>query len=125
MAAQAPERTVVVVDDEPGVLRFVAFALRSRGYQVLEAAGAAEALLVSQKHSGPVHLLLTDVVMPGTDGLSLWQSLKILRPEAKVLFMSGHAGDGLQIDSLLVRKPFSVTDLLRKVEETVRQPGGC
>ncbi len=114
---QSRGRTVLVVDDDPGVVRFVAFVLRRNGFQVLEADGAAEALDIARRHNSPIDLLLTDVVMPEVDGPSLWRSLNRLRPEAKVLFMSGHPGNESGLGSPFLRKPFVIHGLLQEIEQ--------
>lgn len=80
--------TVLVTDDEPTVRRCVAEALRESGYRVLEADGGAEALAVAEAYAGPIHLLLTDVGMPGIRGPELASRLRARRPETRVLFMS-------------------------------------
>ncbi len=121
MPRQSSVRTILGVDDEPGVLRFVAFVLRRNGFHVLEAGGAAEALNIAREHSGPLDLLLSDVVMPEVDGPSLWRSLNRLRPEAKVLFMSGHSGTDPGLGSSLLRKPFAAPGLLQRVKQAIRQ----
>ncbi len=116
-------QTIVLVDDEPGVLRFVALVLRGRGYRVLQAGGAAEALQLAQEHASPIHLLLTDVMMPGADGPALWESFSHVHPEARVLFMSGLVRDNWKFNSFFLRKPFAVHDLIEKVERVIGAGG--
>jgi two-component system cell cycle sensor histidine kinase/response regulator CckA len=99
--------------------------LRRSGYTVLEARDGEEALALSERHAGPIHLLLTDVVMPRLGGGRLARRLSHLRPDARVLFMSGFADSTLvrhevingDIDCLL--KPFTPEALARKVRETL------
>ena len=82
--------TVLLVEDEPGVRRLVNETLRLHGYTVLEARHGIEALLTGAKHAGPIHLLLTDVVMPQMSGPEVAEKLATVRPEVKVLYMSGY-----------------------------------
>ncbi len=86
--------TILLVDDEELVRRFACEVLTASGYQVLEAANGHEALGVIQSHAGPIHLLLTDVVMPGINGVQLAERMEVLRPETKVQFMSGSSSGG-------------------------------
>jgi PAS domain S-box-containing protein len=115
--------TLLVVEDRPEVRRLAVDALEASGYQVLEAAGGSEALRVAQRHPGPIHLLLTDVVMPHMTGKELAERLKSLLPEIKVLYMSGYAADVISSRGLLdsgeryISKPFSLDSLLAKVRE--------
>ncbi len=111
--------TIVVVDDEPGVLRFVARTLRARGYQVLEADSSTDALALARNYTGPIQLLLTDVVMPGGDGTSLWESFSEVRPETQVLFMSGLTTGMASFSSNFLRKPFGTHDLVSEVERVI------
>ena len=109
--------TVLLVEDEPGVRRFTHQVLTREGYHVLEAARGDEALLQAAGHPGPIHLLLTDVVMPGMSGRILWEQLSALRDETRVLFVSGYTDDavvrhGIRESGLpYLQKPFSVTQL--------------
>ena len=93
----------------------------------------AEALEVSDKHEGPIHLVMTDVVMPKMNGWELAKHLAIRRPEAKVLYVSGYADDAVVREGLLdpevpfLRKPFTLDTLARKVRELLeneRKPQG-
>jgi CheY-like chemotaxis protein len=85
--------TVLLVDDDDGVRSLVSTVLRSNGYTVLEARDGEEALRVGRGHAGPIHLLLTDVVMPRMSGRLLADLLAPQRPEMKVLFASGYTGE--------------------------------
>ena len=85
--------TVLVVDDEAPVRGAAARVLARRGYTVLEAADGVEALGMAERYAGPVHLLLSDVRMPGMDGRELARRFRVARPEARVLLMTGYPGD--------------------------------
>ncbi len=85
--------TILLVDDEESVRTPVAEMLRYMGYQVLPASGGADAVALAESHTGTIHLLLTDVIMPGMNGAQLRDELLKQRPGVKVLFMSGYAGD--------------------------------
>jgi PAS domain S-box-containing protein len=121
--------TVLVVEDRPEVRKLAVSALQDSGYQVLEAAEGSMALQVAEEHSGPIHLLLTDVIMPHMTGKELAERLKPLRPEIKVLYMSGYAADvissrgSLNADEWYIAKPFSLDALLAKVQEVLNHPG--
>ncbi len=110
-------RTVLVVDDDRAVLRFVSTVLRRHGYDVLEAASGPEAIDTAKEHAGRLDLLLTDVMMPELDGPALWQKLSRQRPDVRVLYMSGAAEpDGEFQATRFLAKPFSVADLLEMVQ---------
>jgi signal transduction histidine kinase len=117
--------TVLVVEDEGGVRSLVCETLASYGYKVLEAAGAAQALQIAEQHTEPIHLLLTDVVMPQTGGKELVKQLCTLHPEAKVLYMSGYTDDAMVRRGILeggmpfLQKPFAATALLVKISEVL------
>jgi CheY-like chemotaxis protein len=102
--------------------------LEHSDYTVLEASSGDHALEVAQRHGGPIHLLLTDVVMPGMNGAALAANLAPLYPEMKVLFMSGYTGSfATQIGLLgagakVLQKPFSRDALLRKLREVLELP---
>jgi two-component system cell cycle sensor histidine kinase/response regulator CckA len=108
--------TIIVADDDGAIRRLTAHVLRDRGHQVLEAANGVEALRTAERHPGPVHLLLTDVQMPELDGPSAWRLLSRQRPEAKVLFMSGAQESVVEFNGALLRKPFALSELARRVE---------
>ena len=117
--------TVLLVEDEPEIRGLIREVLSAQGYSVLEAGNGEEALRLSGELPGPIHLLLTDVVMPGMSGRDLAQRLAALRPDMKLLFMSGYTDDAIIRHGLLVeklaflQKPFRPEALLRKVRETL------
>ena len=97
--------------------------LEESGYTVLEASDGLEALEIARQHKGPIHLLLTDVVMPRMSGPALAKPAAVLHPELKVLYMSGYTGHSdvgralLSAESELLQKPFTRDALLRKMRE--------
>ena len=123
--------TVLVVEDQTEVRRLVSAALGSFGYRVLEAGSGAEALALAERHAGPIHLLLADVIMPGLSGKEVAQQLAPLRPATKVLFMSGYAEDVIAHHGALERgvayiaKPFTPDALAAKVREVLGVPEGA
>ncbi len=121
VGARATGEYLLLVEDEPVVRALAAEALRRKGYRILEAGSAEQALEVLASHRGGIHLLVTDVVLPGEDGKRLAQRLASERPGLPVLYVSGYpesliAERGLQggrVDLLL--KPFEPEDLARRV----------
>ena len=121
--AEPPQgsETVLIVEDEMSVRRLTHQFLEGNGYHVLEAIEGREAMRVSEHYGGPIHLLLTDVVMPGMSGCELVKTLAPLRPEMKVLHMSGYTDDAitghgnLGRGSTFLQKPFTLDCLARKV----------
>jgi CheY-like chemotaxis protein len=113
-----------VVDDEDTVLSLVRTMLWRAGFTVLEAPGAEEGLRVASEHAGPIDLLISDILMPGANGYELADALTAVRPETKVLFISGYR-DKVLVESTgrgpghgpLLRKPFTQYGLVSKVEE--------
>jgi CheY-like chemotaxis protein len=87
--------TVLLVEDDDQLRRLTAQILRGQGYTVLEAENGAEALLISERHPGPIQLMLSDIVMPGMNGYVLAERLRSLRSETVVQFMSGYQGDAI------------------------------
>ncbi|GAB4545090.1 MAG: hypothetical protein Kow0063_39000 [Anaerolineae bacterium] len=129
MEAAAPlpsgDETILVVEDNEFVRELVRRALEGHGYTLLEAQDGPAALQLAARHSGPIHLLLTDVVMPGISGGDLARELAGARPDLKILFMSGYAEEAITHHGLLapgtefLQKPFSASVLLRKVREVL------
>ena len=115
--------TILVVEDEMSVRRLAAEFLGSNGHTVLEAQDGGEALQVCEEHRGPIHLLITDVVMPGMSGRELAVRLAGRRPEMKVIYMSGYTDDAIVQHGVLeegipfLQKPFSLDALARIVRE--------
>ena len=120
--------TILLVEDETNVRQLTRQYLQTQGYTVLEAADPAAAIQISNSHAGPIHLLLTDVIMPGMNGRELAQSISAARSEIKVLYMSGYTEnvighDGtLEIDVNLLQKPFTLPSLKAKVREVLETP---
>ena len=117
--------TVLVVEDDDLVRDLAVRILEGRGYKVLEAAGAEEALRVWETYGEPVHLVLTDVVMPRMSGKELVEMLRKGRPGLKALYMSGYTDNAVLRHGILeegiefIQKPFSVDGLARKVREVL------
>ncbi|MBN1657803.1 MAG: PAS domain S-box protein [Anaerolineae bacterium] len=117
--------TVLVVEDDPSVRDLAVRVLRSCGYQVLAAGDGLEALQIGERYDGPIHLLLSDVVLPYLRGDELVSKLLRVRREMRVLYMSGHtdgaiAQQGVQKSGLFfLPKPFSIKDLTRSVREAL------
>jgi PAS domain S-box-containing protein len=113
--------TVLVAEDEPAVRRLVCRALADHGFQVLEAPDGTRALEVSAAYDGRIDLLLTDMVMPGLNGREVAGQISLVRPEMRVLYMSGHTRDALGSRFVLdpaihlVQKPFLPTELMQHV----------
>jgi PAS domain S-box-containing protein len=120
--------TILVVEDSPGVRRVAREALERNGYTVLEASDGPAALATAARHPGPIHLLLTDVVLPGLGGPGLARALGETRPELRVLYTSGFsaeasAGHGvIEPDAHYLPKPFAMAALLQKVREVLDLP---
>ena len=96
---------------------------------MIEAAGPREAIEIASRHHEPIHLLVTDVVMPGMNGRALFESLVAARPELRVLYMSGYTDDVIahrgvfESGNLLLAKPFTALALLRRVRAALGKPG--
>src|ERR1700722_2464370 len=127
-AVRASE-TILLVEDEDLVRNLVRDTLRSEGYTVLDAPNAEQARRISASHKRPIHLLITDVVMPKEGGRALAESLAPRRPAMKVLFMSGYTDQAVAASGLLsgeyhfIQKPFTPAALSRKVRELLEGDG--
>jgi two-component system cell cycle sensor histidine kinase/response regulator CckA len=123
--------TVLVVDDQAPVRSAVREILQLTGYLVLEAGSGEEALRICAGQDGPIHLLLTDVMMPGMSGPELAQRLARMRPEMRVLYMSGYSDDALirrgvvKQGAAFVQKPFTPDALAHKVREVLNSELTC
>jgi CheY-like chemotaxis protein len=127
-----PTETILLVEDEDAVRNLAREVLEVRGYTVLAAHHAGEALLMAERHSGPIHLLLTDVVMPHMGGRELSERVAALRPGMPVLYVSGYTDDEvlrhgvMEEEVAFLQKPFTAESLLDRVrgllDETVPAP---
>ena len=127
----APARgseTILLVEDDRQVREVTRSGLEGLGYRVLDAGGGTEALRRFHEHRGPIHLLLTDVVMPGMNGRELAEQLLTVQPKLPVLFMSGYTADVAPLEGVLkdlgtiLSKPFTPDQLGYAVRETLDQP---
>ena len=122
--------TILLVEDDDAVRAVARLILASQGYRLLEAKNAAEAMLLCERHSEPIHLLLTDVVMPETSGPRLAGKLAAIRPLMKVLCMSGYSDEAIVHHGLIeagvafLQKPLTPESLSRKVREVLDAPAG-
>jgi PAS domain S-box-containing protein len=120
--------TVLVVEDQPEVRKLMLAKLESQGYRLLEAANGSEALSLCERHLEPIHLLITDVVMPGMTGRELARLLLALRPSMKTLYTSGYPANAIAHQGVLdpgvayLPKPFSPAQLAAKVRNVLLEP---
>jgi len=118
-------QTILIVEDEAALLEVARQSLLAAGYTILAAQSPAEALRISESHPGPIHLIVTDVIMPGMSGSQLASHLSASRPEMKVLYVSGYTDDTIVRHGVLepglafLQKPFSPKTLARKVGEVL------
>jgi two-component system cell cycle sensor histidine kinase/response regulator CckA len=127
-AVTIPKRgseTILVTEDDDTLRMLICRMLQTGGYRVLEARHGVDALLVSEETQSPVHLLVTDVIMPKMSGRELADRLLQRRPGIKVLYISGYTDNAIVHQGVLeegtefIQKPFSVKDLLKKVREVL------
>jgi CheY-like chemotaxis protein len=117
--------TILLVEDEDMVRKLVRVTLEREGYTLLDAGGPDEAQRICENHQGFIHLMITDVVMPRSSGRELADRVALLRPEMKVLYMSGYTGNAILNSGVLdkaanfLQKPFSPQMLARKVREVL------
>jgi two-component system cell cycle sensor histidine kinase/response regulator CckA len=117
--------TVLIVEDEASVRALACRILKKRGYTILEAPDAKQAQIIAEEYAGKIHLLLTDVVMPGMTGKQLVLNLKSRRPDMKVLYISGYTNNSIVHHGMLepgvafLQKPFAIKSLARKVREVI------
>jgi PAS domain S-box-containing protein len=122
----AGSETILVVEDQKAVRGVVAQYLSSRGYKVLEAEHGVDALELCRAHDGPIHVLLSDVVMPGMTGPEFVLAALGIHPEAQVIFMSGHSdrgveAPGLKVKPAMLHKPMELVDLLQTIRSVLGQ----
>lgn len=124
------DETILLVEDEDAVRLLSRRALEGLGYTILEASNGREALAICQQHACTIHLLLSDVVMPEIGGRKLAEQLTVLRPDMKVLYLSGYTSDAvvrhgvLHAEVAFLQKPFTVSSLANKVREVLDQVPG-
>jgi CheY-like chemotaxis protein len=113
--------TVLVVEDDEAMRKLIAALLDGSGYKVLQAANGEAALQIANECAQQIDLVLTDMLMPGMSGIELSSKLRELRPELKILLMSGYAGDLIaryrvsESEIMLIEKPFTRQNLLAKI----------
>jgi FixJ family two-component response regulator len=124
-SAQAAQETVLLVDDEDEIRELAAYALEEHGYKVLSASHAEEAILLAEKHPKEIRALITDVVMPGINGVQLAGIVGKIVPNLRVLFVSGHSNESISAETLqetrgsYLQKPYRTAALIAKVSETI------
>ena len=121
--------TILVTEDEDIVRKISVRALEKRGYRVMQAHDAREALKLNKAHRGPIDLLLTDVVMPGMNGQELAAAVRRTRPGTRILYMSGYSREmverqgTLEAGTAFIEKAFSAEKLCNTVRDILDQPG--
>ncbi|MBU1902579.1 MAG: response regulator, partial [Proteobacteria bacterium] len=112
--------TILLAEDDDSARKLIRSVLQDYGYSILEAQDGKEALQLFEQHEGPIHLLLTDVVMPGMNGRELAERLQPLQPKMKVLYMSGYTDNAIVRNGVLepgmpfIQKPFAPEVLVSK-----------
>jgi CheY-like chemotaxis protein len=120
--------TILLVEDEEAVRDLANRILSAKGYSVVAAKSTKEAEQVSEKHTGDIHLVLTDIIMPGTSGRELARRIAARRPQTRILFMSGYTdnvlaeGGVLEAGLSFLQKPFTPGALVQKVREVLDNP---
>jgi two-component system, cell cycle sensor histidine kinase and response regulator CckA len=121
--ATAPRgtETILLVEDEDAVRSLSRLALQASGYTVLDARNGQEGYVVAQQYAGPIHLLITDVVMPRVSGRQLVELLTPVRSQMRTLFISGYSDEVLsfEADTGFLQKPFTPMSLARKVRDVL------
>jgi two-component system cell cycle sensor histidine kinase/response regulator CckA len=121
----AGSETILLVEDEEALRQLIQEILEVGGYRVLPGGGPEEALAAAEAHAGPIHLLLTDVVMPLMSGHQVADRIKASRPAVRIMYMSGYTDDAISHHGALepgthfLQKPFTADALLRKVREVL------
>jgi two-component system cell cycle sensor histidine kinase/response regulator CckA len=115
--------TILLVEDEESLRTLTRGQLEDSGYTVFEASCGSEAIRIGRQHRGPIHILLTDVVMPGMNGRAVAEVLTASRPETRVVYMSGYTGFSdyglMNLDAVIIQKPFTRRVLLQRLREVL------
>ncbi len=128
--APSGNETILLVEDEPDILEMIRTMLEHKGYSVLSAATPATAIEMARAQTDRIHLLITDVIMPGMNGRDLAEQMTDLVPEIELLFMSGYTANVIVHQGMLndgvafLQKPFSIMDLAQKVRELLDKAPG-
>jgi two-component system cell cycle sensor histidine kinase/response regulator CckA len=112
--------TILLVEDEDPVRRVVETMLKRHGYQVLTSPSPKDAVAVAEQYRGEIHLLITDIMLPGMSGRKMVECMKQKRPDMKVLYVSGYGDAKAQDDSHFLQKPFSTEELATKIREVLQ-----
>ncbi len=114
-------KTILIAEDYPQLRELVREILINSGYSVLEAGDGEEALRIAEAHTNDIHLLLTDIAMPGMTGIALAEQVKRLRPAIRVLYITGtpELAAALPQKSVCMPKPFTPSALVRKISEVI------
>ena len=119
-----PEKNILVVDDEPELLKFTGTVLRKNGYTVFEASNPSRALEIFNREKGNIHMVLSDVLMPEQNGLQMMEELLAANPQLKVIFSSGYVDEESACIKKkgyrFLQKPYQITDLLKAVSEAMQ-----
>ena len=121
--------TILLVEDEDMVRRLVRETLEREGYRLLDASGPGEAQKICHNYKGAIHLMITDVIMPKLNGRELAERVAVIRPDMRVLFMSGYTDNAvvasgiLKEDRWFLQKPFTPAALARKVRQVLEAGG--
>lgn len=129
MTSPTPAKTILLVEDDPPIRQLVRRVLEQRGYVLIEARNAEEALHLAEERPDPIDLLMTDVVLPHMDGFELAARFRARRPETRVLLISGYAADSVAVRGGLkesgeqfLLKPFTKDQLVRKIHKVLESP---
>ena len=120
-----PEKNILVVDDEPELLKFTGTVLRKNGYTVFEASNPSRALEIFNREKGNIHLVMSDVLMPEQNGLQMAEELLAANPQLKVIFSSGYVDEESACIKKkgyrFLQKPYQITDLLKAVSGALKK----
>jgi two-component system, cell cycle sensor histidine kinase and response regulator CckA len=120
--------TLLLLEDDPSLLSLTHVFLMGLGYKVLDAANGEEAVQIIREYHSPIHMLLTDVVMPGINGREAAARIKEQRPGIKILYVSGYTheafkpGEVFGPDEALLEKPFAFEELAQKIRDVLESP---